>query len=49
MALKIASNCIDFLKKRLNLVMIDQTFENSDRDITTFEIKDEILNRTTFM
>ncbi|HOS16347.1 MAG TPA: sigma-70 family RNA polymerase sigma factor [Bacteroidales bacterium] len=43
---KIASNnCIDFLrKKRLNLVMIDQTFENSDGDVTTFEIKDEMLN-----
>lgn len=43
---KIASNnCIDFLrKKRLNLVMIDQTFENDEGDITTFEIKDEMLN-----
>lgn len=40
-----ANNCIDFLRKKsLNLVMIDEGFENEEGDMHTIEIKDEMLN-----
>ncbi len=40
-----ANNCIDFLrKKRLNLVMLDQTYENEDGEVSSFELSDDNLN-----
>ena len=40
-----ANNCIDFLrKKRLNLVMLDQTYENEDGEVSSFELSDDDLN-----
>ncbi|MBP7102948.1 MAG: sigma-70 family RNA polymerase sigma factor [Bacteroidales bacterium] len=40
-----ANNGIDFLRKKsLNLIMIDQGFENEDGDTHIIEIKDEMLN-----
>ena len=43
---KIASNnCIDFLrKKRLNLVMLDQSYENEEGDPITMDIQDSMPN-----
>ena len=40
-----ANNCIDFLrKKRVNLVMLDQSYENEDGDAIKLEVTDTTLN-----
>lgn len=40
-----ANNCIDFLrKKRLNLVMIDQTYENEEGEVASIELSDDNFN-----
>ncbi len=48
---KIASNnCIDFLrKKRLNLVMIDQSYENEEGDAISMDIKDNMPNPEEYL
>ncbi|HOF15355.1 MAG TPA: sigma-70 family RNA polymerase sigma factor [Bacteroidales bacterium] len=48
---KIASNnCIDFLrKKRLNLVMLDQSYENEEGDPITMDIQDSMPNPEEYL
>ncbi len=42
---KIATNnCIDFLRRKKNVVSLDRSFENSDGDELFFEPKSDVLN-----